>query len=73
DVYADAQLQWTYDENSVVEGDGPLSGLVFKPEIGFELTAPFANIRWQFAPDMGSLQKSWVPATSISLSWRINF
>ena len=73
DVYVDGLLQWTYDE-SVAENSGTLgSGLVFQPEFGLELAAPFANIRWQFAPEMGELQKSWVPATSITLSWRLTF
>lgn len=72
ELYADALLQWTYD-SSKDNGTSMVSGLVFQPELGFELSAPFANIRWNFAPDLGALQSSWVPATSITLSWKFNF
>ncbi len=73
DVYADALLQWSYDE-SLTDSFGMVAGgLVFQPELGLEFSAPFANIRWQFAPDMGALQNSWVPATSVTLSWQLQF
>ena len=71
-LYADALLQWTYDEAKATR-DGSSQGLVFQPELGFELSSPFANIRWNFAPDLGALQNSWVPATSVTLSWRFTF
>ena len=73
DIYVDAMLQWTYDQNAVSEGQDSTGRLVFRPEIGFELAAPFANIRWQMAPDLQNLQNSLVPDTSITLSWRIAF
>ncbi|MBO4318895.1 MAG: translocation/assembly module TamB domain-containing protein, partial [Treponema sp.] len=71
-VYADALMQLTYDKSAegVFGSDG---GLIFQPEVGLEFAAPFANIRWQFAPDLGALDSSWVPATSITLSWRMQF
>jgi len=72
-VYVDSLLRWTYDENEVLFNDSQSGGLVFQPEFGLELMAPFANIRWQFAPEMGQLQQSWVPATSVTLSWRLSF
>ena len=72
-VYVDGLLRWTYDENDVLFNDSDNGGLVFQPEFGLELMAPFANIRWQFAPEMGQLQQSWVPATSVTLSWRFSF
>ncbi len=72
-VYVDGLLRWTYDENDVLYNDSENGGLVFQPEFGLELMAPFANIRWQFAPEMGQLQESWVPATSVTLSWRFSF
>lgn len=73
-IYADALMHWTYDKSRAdASGADAGGGLVFQPEIGLELDAPFANIRWNFAPDIGQLQKSWVPATSITLSWRISF
>ncbi|MBP5443290.1 MAG: translocation/assembly module TamB domain-containing protein [Treponema sp.] len=71
-VYADALMQLTYDKSA--EGlFGEDGGLIFHPEVGLEFAAPFANIRWQFAPDLGALDSSWVPATSITLSWRMQF
>ena len=69
-IYADALLHWSYDKtNSDVSG----TGLVFQPEIGLEFDAPFANIRWNFAPDFGEIQQAWTQATSITLSWRLAF
>ncbi|MBQ5384396.1 MAG: hypothetical protein IIU46_08090 [Treponema sp.] len=48
-------------------------GLVFRPEVGFEMLAPFGNIRWQFAPDFGAIENSVVSSTSLTLSWRWQF
>ena len=73
DIYADALLHWTYDKTKVDSGGTSGNGLVFQPEIGLEFEAPFANIRWNFAPDLGELQQSWTQATSITLSWRVSF
>ncbi|MCR5620770.1 MAG: translocation/assembly module TamB domain-containing protein, partial [Treponema sp.] len=77
-IYADALLQFTYDEYSEMTGAGVLgSGIVFRPEIGIELEAPFANIRWNFAPDLEALRYGNVPdivaGNSITLSWRFTF
>ncbi|MBE6353548.1 translocation/assembly module TamB domain-containing protein [Treponema sp.] len=72
-IYVDAMMNWTYDENKNTSGDAFSGGLVFHPEMGLELDSPFANIRWSFAPDMESLQQTWVQSTSITLSWRFNF
>ena len=69
-IYADALLHWSYDKTY---SDVSSSGLVFQPEIGLEFDAPFANIRWNFAPDFGEIQQSWTQATSITLSWRLAF
>ncbi|HBG36992.1 MAG TPA: hypothetical protein DDW88_08010, partial [Treponema sp.] len=49
------------------------SGLSFQPELGFEIEAPFATIRWGLAPDVESIKNLWVPFTSLSLSWKILF
>lgn len=73
DIYADALLHWSYDEAKAGSSETAGSGLVFQPEIGLEFEAPFANIRWNFAPDLGEFQQSWTQATSITLSWRILF
>lgn len=73
DIYADALLHWTYDKTKLDSGGTSGNGLVFQPEIGLEFEAPFANIRWNFAPDLGELQQSWTQATSITLSWRVSF
>ncbi len=77
-IYADALLQFTYDEYSELTGAGVLgSGIVFRPEIGIEFEAPFANIRWNFAPDLEPLRFGNVPdivaGNSITLSWRFTF
>lgn len=71
-VYLDAMLLWTYDATTTSSSASD-KRIVFKPEIGVEFAAPFADIRWSFAPDLGSLQETLVSGTSITLSWRINF
>ena len=73
DVYADALLHWTYDKKIAGSGEAVGEGLVFQPEIGLEFNAPFANIRWNFAPDLSDFQESWAKSTSITLSWRLAF
>lgn len=78
-VYADALFQFTYETNTDREESAGIfgSGIVFRPEIGIEFEAPFANIRWNFAPDLESLRygnpPSIVDGTSITLSWRFTF
>ena len=74
-VYVDALMQWTYDETKSNES-GDVNSLVFHPELGFEMTSPFVNIRWGIAPDIEAIQtsKPWfVPSASITLSWKISF
>lgn len=73
DVYADALLHWSYDKRDGSSGEAMGKGLVFHPEIGLEFNAPFANIRWNFAPDLSDFQESWAKATSVTLSWRFAF
>lgn len=78
-VYADAMMRWSYDDSKGLTGEG-FNNLHFQPEIGFEVSSPFANIRWSLAPDMMDLMHggftdpgSWVPAASITLSWKFSF
>lgn len=71
-VYLDAMMHWNYDELAQESGESS-TGLVFQPEIGLELSSPFANIRWNFAPDLKDLQNSFVNGNSITLSWRLSF
>lgn len=73
DIYVDALMQWSYDDDAAMQSFNSGGGLVFKPEIGFEMLSPFGNIRWQFAPDFGALSNSVVSSTSITLSWRMQF
>ncbi len=73
DIYADALLHWSYDKTKVNSGETAGNGLVFQPEIGLEFDAPFANIRWNFAPNLEEFQQSWTQATSVTLSWRVLF
>lgn len=69
-LYADALLHLSYD---VDKEKGKLGGLVFQPEIGFELPTPFATIRWSIAPELGADWHLLVPYTSISLSWKFTY
>mgnify|MGYP007069849652 CR=1 FL=1 len=75
-IYVDSMLHWSYDENKIDNGTS-VNGVVFQPEIGFEMTSPFVNIRLGVAPDIDSLQKgllnTWVPSTSMTLSWKLAF
>ncbi len=71
-LYADAMLHWTYDENKDMSGS-ETGGIVFQPEIGLEMEAPFANIRWNFAPDLENFADTVVSSTSVTLSWRLTF
>lgn len=75
-IYVDSMFHWSYDENKIDNGTS-VNGIVFQPEIGFEMTSPFVNIRLGVAPDIDSLQKgllnTWVPSTSMTLSWKFAF
>ncbi|MBO5137358.1 MAG: hypothetical protein J6B81_02545 [Spirochaetaceae bacterium] len=71
-IYADAMFHFAYDESKVASGES-VSGLVFQPEIGLEMDSPFGTIRWSMAPEIGTTQHLWVPATSITLSWKFVF
>ncbi|MBQ9205701.1 MAG: hypothetical protein IJ158_03185 [Treponema sp.] len=75
-IYVDSMLHWSYDENRIDNGTS-VNGIVFQPEIGFEMTSPFVNIRLGVAPDIDSLQKgllnTFVPSTSMTLSWKFAF
>ena len=76
-IYVDSLMRWNYDKNKVADGTST-TGLIFQPEIGFEMQSPFATIRMDLAPDVSSNQSLlssnlWVQATSFTLSWKINF
>ena len=75
-IYVDSMLHWSYDENKINNGTS-VNGIIFQPEFGFEMTSPFVNIRLGVAPDIDSLQKgllnTWVPSTSMTLSWKLAF
>ncbi len=75
-IYVDSMLHWSYDENKIKNGTS-ISGIIFRPEVGFEMTSPFVNIRLGVAPDIDSLQQgllnTWVQSTSMTLSWKLAF
>ncbi len=73
DIYVDALLHWSYDKAKASSVESVGNGLVFQPEIGLEFEAPFANIRWNFSPNLSDLQESWAKANSVTLSWRLEF
>lgn len=75
-IYAEALMHWTYSgtDRSISELDA--SGIVFQPEIGFELAAPFATIRLDSVFDLDFTQmgnRNYMPDTSLTLSWRFTF
>ena len=72
-LFADAMLRVDYDRNRVNDKYA-YDGISFRPELGFELTAPFAKIRWSVAPDLESiLNMKIVENTALTLSWKFNF
>ncbi|MBQ7619896.1 MAG: hypothetical protein IJS51_07175 [Treponema sp.] len=72
-LFADAMLRLDYDKNRV-NNDYAYDGIAFKPEVGFELAAPFAKIRWSVSPDLESiLNMKIVENTALTLSWKFNF
>ncbi|WP_294429334.1 hypothetical protein [uncultured Treponema sp.] len=75
-IYVDSMLHWSYDENRIDNGTS-VNGVILQPEFGFEMSSPFVNIRLGVAPDIDSLQKgllnTWVPSTSMTLSWKFSF
>jgi hypothetical protein len=72
-IYVDAMFHWVYDETKI-DGSDSVNGLVFQPELGFEMVSPFVNIRLGVSPDLNAVQQNlWVPSTSITLSWKHSF
>ncbi|WP_191016503.1 translocation/assembly module TamB domain-containing protein [Treponema zioleckii] len=72
-VYVDGMLHMTFDE-SKIDSASSINGLVFQPEFGIEMSSPFVDIRFGAAPDIESILKnSWIPSTSITLSWKHSF
>lgn len=73
DLYLDALMHWSYDESRVNDFMTP-GGLVFKPEIGLEIEAPFANIKWKMAPEFTNVfDRKLVSSTSVTLTWKFTF
>jgi hypothetical protein len=76
ELYFDMLMHFLYDEARILE-DPRASGIIFQPEIGLEISAPFGTLRWSFAPELNSWANilspaAWVPATSITVSHRWN-
>ena len=72
-LYADALMHLVYDKTRI-DDSTTVQGITFQPEFGFELEAPFANIRWDLAPNISAiLNNVIVPSTSLTLSWRFSF
>ncbi|MDR3312079.1 MAG: translocation/assembly module TamB [Spirochaetaceae bacterium] len=75
-IYVDALMHFLFDETKFLAAPTS-SGLVFQPEIGLEINAPWAILRWSFAPEIDDFDNFfspavWVPATSLTLSWRFD-
>lgn len=72
-IYADALLRLSYNKNRVNDAS-TLKGLILKPEIGLEMAAPFANIRWSLAPDLSEIAKNnIVIIPALTLSWKFSY
>jgi len=72
-LYLDAMLHVSFEDSNV--NDITSAGaLIFQPEFGMELEAPFGNIRWNMAPDINALMNhQYVPSSSLTLSWKFSF
>ena len=73
-LYVDAMLNMSASD--YVDTEYLSTGnLLFQPEFGLELELPVVNIRWDMTWDLtpGLKFKSYVPATSLSFSWKFNF
>ena len=73
-LYVDAMLNMSASD--YVDTEYLSTGnLLFQPEFGLELELPVMNIRWDMTWDLtpGLKFKSYVPATSLSFSWKFNF
>ena len=72
-IFADAMLRLDYDRNR--RGSNyTYDGISFRPELGFELAAPFAKIRWSMSPDLESIRNmKIVENTALTLSWKFSF
>lgn len=72
-LYMDALMHWSYDKTKV-DDKFTAGGLVFRPEFGLEIEAPFGNIRWNMAPDINGIRNDrFVSSTSVTLSWKFSF
>ena len=73
-LYADAMLNMSASNYHDVDYLSANS-ILFQPEFGLELELPVINIRWdmawKFTP--GAQLQSFVPATTVSLSWKFTF
>jgi hypothetical protein len=72
-VYADALIHLSYDETRV-DDKTTTQGLLLQPEFGLELESPFANIRWNMAPNIDAMLNNMIiSSTSLTLSWKFSF
>lgn len=72
-LFADAMLRLDYDKNRLND-EYAYNGISFRPELGFELAAPFAKIRWSVSPDLESiLNAKIVENSALTLSWKFSF
>lgn len=73
-LYVDAMLNMSASEYRAADYLSANS-ILFQPEFGLELELPVINIRWDMAWNImpGLSWQSYVPSTSVSLSWKFNF
>jgi hypothetical protein len=72
ELYFDVLAHFLYDESRILENPNA-SGMGIQPEIGLEISAPFATLRWSFSPEFYSWDdfaspSLWVSAASITVS-----
>ena len=71
-IYADAALHLSYDDPlRNTPKKTAYNGILFEPELGLEMSTPFANIRWAISPT--NLDSLFVDNTSITFSWSFSY
>ncbi len=73
-LYVDAMLNMSASDYRNAEYLSA-SSILFQPEFGLELELPVINIRWDMAWNImpGMSFQSYVPSTTVSLSWKFTF
>ncbi len=72
-IFCDAMVRLDYDQDRINDSN-TYQGFSIQPELGVEIEAPFARIRWAVTPDFEKIMNNnWSNLSSLTLSWKFNF